>query len=290
MKVVLFCGGFGMRLRDYAENVPKPLVPIGTRPILWHVMKYYAHFGHTDFILALGWRADAIKNYFLNYYAEPPVHPSRTNGEPRPSGSRAIPLALDHCITNSADTDVPDWNITFVDTGTQANVGQRLMAVREHLKNEEVFLANYADGLSDLHLPHLIKEFEKRDSTAAFLAVHPQQSWHVVSMDGEGIVNKVQPISDCNTWMNGGFFVLRNDIFEYMEEGDELVMQPFQRLIDRRQLFGLKYNGFWSCMDTFKDKQSFEDMIARGITPWEVWNNGSVAPESEPTPPVAEPA
>ena len=110
-------------------------------------------------------------------------------------------------------------------------------------------------------------------------------------MDGEGIVNKVQPISDCNTWMNGGFFVLRNDIFEYMEEGDELVMQPFQRLIDRRQLFGLKYNGFWSCMDTFKDKQSFEDMIARGITPWEVWNNGSTPPTKvESTPPIAEPA
>jgi glucose-1-phosphate cytidylyltransferase len=273
MKVVLFCGGFGMRLREYAENIPKPLVNIGSRPILWHVMKYYAHFGHTDFVLCLGWKADAIKDYFLTYQ-------ERLTNERLLDGNGHRDLSC---------SDVPDWNITFVDTGTTANVGQRLMAVREYLEGEEVFLANYADGLSDLHLPHLVEQLKKQEATAAFLAVHPQQSWHVVSMDGDGIVENVQPISDCNTWMNGGFFVLRNDIFEYMEAGDELVMQPFQRLIERRQLFGLKYNGFWSCMDTFKDKQSFEDMIARGITPWEVWNARPAAKKDGIVlPPVAE--
>ncbi len=163
--------------------------------------------------------------------------------------------------------------MTFVDTGLDANVGQRLMAVRSIVEGEESFLANYADGLSDVPLLQLIKQFQDREATAAFLAVHPQQSWHVVNMDGDGIVGDVQPISDSSTWMNGGFFVLRNKIFDYIEEGEELVDRPFQRLIARRELYGMKYDGFWSCMDTFKDKQRLEDLVARGETPWEVWKS-----------------
>ena len=259
MKVVLFCGGFGMRLREHAENVPKPVVKIGDWPILFHLMKYYAYWGHKDFILCLGWKGEAIKNYFR----------ACTD-----CSFNQFVMSGDHSGVLHGDLD--DWRITFVETGLDANVGQRLRAVRPYLAGEEVFLANYADGLSDLPLPMLIDYFHQRQATAAFVAVRPQDSWHTVDVQADGAVRDVQPISACDTWMNGGFFVLHERIFDCMQAGEELVLQPFRRLIDKRELFALKYSGFWSCMDTFKDKQRLEDMVARNETPWEVWNEPAI--------------
>jgi glucose-1-phosphate cytidylyltransferase len=273
MKVVLFCGGLGMRLREHAENIPKPLVSIDQRPILWNVMQYYAHWGHKDFILCLGWKGEAIKNYFLNYN-------QCAANDLELSGSAKL---------NQLGNGIHDWNITFVDTGVEANVGQRLMAVRSFLDEDEVFLANYSDGLSDLPLPQMIRFFHDRDATAAFIAVRPHQSWHAVDMSSDGAVQDVQPISDSGKWMNGGFFVLHERIFDFMEEGDELVEEPFRRLMDRRQLFALKYDGFWSCMDTYKDKQRLEDMVARGDTPWQVWNGPPAIQADELLDGAAEP-
>src|SRR5262245_31218032 len=255
MKVVLFCGGLGMRLREHSENIPKPLVNVGHRPVLWNVMKYYAHYGHKDFILCLGWRGDAIKDYFLRY------NECLTNDFVISEGGKVEVLK----------SDIHDWRITFVDTGNSSNIVQRLMAVRQHLEGEETFLANYTDGLSDLPLPRLIQNFNEHQATAAFLAVRPQQSWHSVDVRGDGRVIDIQAIGDRDTWMNGGFFVLHRRIFDVMNPGEELVMEPFQRLIARDELCALKYDGFWSCMDTFKDKQHLDDMVARGNTPWEVW-------------------
>jgi glucose-1-phosphate cytidylyltransferase len=273
MKVVLFCGGQGMRLREHSENIPKPLVSIDQRPILWNVMQYYAHWGHKDFILCLGWKAEAIKDYFRNY------KPSDSNGHAAPGNGKAAQLT----------SDVQDWNITFVDTGIQANVGERLMAVRPHIDPGEVFLANYTDGLTDLPLPRMISFFHDRDATATFIAVRPHQSWHAVDMSSDGAVQDVQPISNCEKWMNGGFFVLHERIFDFMEPGDELVEEPFRRLIDRQQLFALKYDGFWSCMDTYKDKQRLEDMVARGDTPWQLWNKPPATQTHELPDGAAEP-
>jgi glucose-1-phosphate cytidylyltransferase len=257
MKVVLFCGGFGMRLREHSENIPKPLVAVDHRPILWNVMKYYAHWGHKDFILCLGWKGEVIKDYFLNY-------DERLSNDFVLSGGGRV---------NLLHSDIRDWRITFADTGVDANVGQRLQAVRPHLQGEEVFLANYADGLSDLPLPRLIRSFQERRATAAFVAVRPQQSWHTVDIAGNGIVQDIQPVSDCGMWMNGGFFVLHERIFDFMEEHNELVEEPFRRLIARQELLAMKYDGFWTCMDTYKDKQRLEDMVARGDTPWQVWKD-----------------
>jgi glucose-1-phosphate cytidylyltransferase len=256
MKVVLFCGGLGMRLREYSENTPKPLVHIGSRPVLWQVMKYYAHYGHKDFILCLGWKGEAIKEYFLNY-----------------SECSSNDFVMEAGNVNLLHSDIHDWKITFVDTGVHANIGQRLMAVRPHLKGEESFLANYTDGLTDFPLPNLIRYFHDRQATASFLAVRPQQSWHSVQFGDDGAVTDVQLIGESDTWMNGGFFVLSQRIFDYIEEGDDLVLDPFQRLIAEGELYGMKYDGFWSCMDTYKDKQRFEDLVARGQTPWEVWKH-----------------
>jgi glucose-1-phosphate cytidylyltransferase len=255
VKVVLFCGGKGVRLRTAGSDLPKPMVRVGYRPILWHVMKYYAHFGHKDFILCLGHRADAIKKYFLNY------DEALTNDF---TISRGQGLRL-------FNEDIKDWNITFVDTGLNSNIGQRLRAVRHLLQGEEIFLANYSDGLTDLHLPSMVDELTRSTATGAFLCIRPVQSFHIVTLGEEGRVRSIEPITNSEVWINGGYFVFRTAIFDAMKEGEELVQQPFARLIEQQRLLAYRYTGFWQCMDTFKDKQALEAMHAEGRAAWQVW-------------------
>ena len=245
-----------MRLREYSENIPKPMVQLGYRPLLWNIMKYYAHFGHKDFILCLGYKGDYIKRYFVEY--EEYV----SNDFVLNKGSRNIELL---------HSDLDDWNITFVDTGMTSNVGQRLKQVEPFLEGEEMFLANYSDGLSDLPLNEMIDEIKEIDRVGSFLAYQPTQSFHVVDMGGNGDVKSISHIGDSGLWINAGFFVFKKEIFDYIGEGEELVVEPFQRLIKERQLHGYKYDGFWAALDTFKDKQLFDDLYAAGQTPWKVW-------------------
>lgn len=256
MKVVLFCGGFGMRLRDYSQSIPKPMVTIGYRPILWHIMKYYAHFGHKDFILCLGWQADVIKQYFLNY------EECISNDFVLSEGGRSVDLL---------SSDIDDWNITFADTGTSSNIGQRLLAVEKYLGDDETFLANYADGLSDLHLPQLIDFHRQNDAVASLLSVKPAQSFHTVSTVADGRVSAITSIEDAGVWINAGFFVLQREVFRYIRAGEELVCEPFDRLIEEERLYCMQHEGFFGCMDTFKEKQMLDDMYTRGDTPWELW-------------------
>jgi glucose-1-phosphate cytidylyltransferase len=256
MKVVLFCGGLGMRLREYSESIPKPMVNIGYRPILWHVMKYYAYYGHKDFILCLGYRADVIKNYFLNY------DECLSNNFVLSKGCKELQLL---------NSDIHDWTITFVDTGLTSNIGQRLKAVEKYLEGEDVFLANYTDGLIDLHLPDAIEHFLSHKKIASFVSVKPTHSFHVVSLKNDVEVTAIQHIRRSGIWINGGYFIFRNEIFKYMKDGEELVNEPFQRLIEKQELITYKYDGFWVSMDTFKDKQMLDDLYARGESPWEVW-------------------
>ncbi len=259
MKVVLFCGGLGMRLRDYSESIPKPMVPVGYRPILWHVMRYYAHFGHKDFVLCLGYKADVIKQYFLNY------DETISNDFVLSGGGKNVDLLA---------SDIQDWNITFVDTGLNSNIGMRLKAVQPFLKDEEMFLANYSDGVSDLPLPAMIDFFRRREGVACFAGVAPTQSFHLVSVEDGGRVSSIRHVKDVGMRVNGGFFVFRREIFEWVRPGEELVQEPFQRLAAAGKLLSYAHDGFWACMDTFKDKQLLEDMYARGHVPWEVWKNG----------------
>lgn len=257
MKVVLFCGGLGLRMREYSEAVPKPMVPIGYRPILWHVMKYYAHFGHKDFILCLGYKADVIKNYFRNY------DECVSNDFVLSGGGRHLELLT---------SDIDDWRITFVDTGLSSNIGQRLKAVEKHLQNEEIFLANYTDGLSDLDLTALVEHFSRSGKLACFVSVKPRASFHMIDVDAEGIVKSIEHITKSGARINGGFFVFRREIFEFIKEGEELVEEPFRRLIAKGELVSYTHNSFWACMDTFKERQELEDLYSRGNAPWTVWN------------------
>jgi glucose-1-phosphate cytidylyltransferase len=258
MKVVLFCGGMGMRMREYSESVPKPMVPIGYRPILWHVMKYYAHYGHKDFILCLGYKADVIKNYFRNY------DECVSNDFVLSGGGKNLELL---------SSDIDDWRITFVDTGLTSNIGMRFKAVEKHLRDEEIFLANYTDGLSDVNLNELVGKFRKSNSLACFVSVKPRASFHMISVDGEGIVQSIEHITQSGARINGGFFLFRREVFRYVKEGEELVEQPFRRLITEGRLLSHPHNGFWACMDTFKELQELEDLYSRGKAPWTVWNS-----------------
>jgi glucose-1-phosphate cytidylyltransferase len=257
MKVVLFCGGEGMRLRGYSEDVPKPMVTIGSRPVLWHVMKYYAHFGHKDFILCLGYKANAIKNYFLEY------EESVSNDFVFSQGGRTLEFT---------QRDIDDWKITFVDTGLRATIADRLRAVEPHLNGDDMFLANYSDGLTNFYLPKMIQEFSRRDCYASFLSVQPRSSsLDTVVSDECGVVHAIKSMTDANIWVNGGYFVLRKEIFRYIHPGEELIYEPFQRLISEGRVWSQRYEGFWQCMDTFRDKQLLDQMEASGAPPWYLW-------------------
>ncbi len=262
MKVVLFCGGQGMRLREYSETIPKPMVTLGYRPILWHVMRYYAHFGHRDFILCLGHRADVIKKYFRTY------DESLSNDFVLTAGGRNVQML---------GTDIEDWRITFVDTGLNSSIGERLVAVRSHLEGEEMFLANYADGVSDLHLPTYLDWFRKSGKVGAFLAVPPSGSFHVVQIGTGGLVREVRHVSASDVKINGGFFAFRREIFDYIKPGEELVNGPFLRLIEQQQLVAYPHQGFWACMDTFKEKQALDELCLSGKAPWELWRKNGTA-------------
>jgi glucose-1-phosphate cytidylyltransferase len=266
MKVVIFCGGLGMRLREAGEDIPKPMVPIGNRPILWHLMKYYAHYGHTDFILCLGYRAEAIKKFFLTY------EETSSNDFVLTNGGRDVELM---------NCDISDWRITFADTGVNANIGQRLMAVRRYLNGEEMFLANYADGLTDMHLPSLLERFKAGGKIANFVSVRPNLSFHAVSTGANGVVHDIKPVMETNLRVNGGFFLFKKEIFDYMRAGEELVQEPFRRLIEADQLLAYEYDGFTASMDTFKDKQHFDELYAKGRAPWEVWRKDATPFETE---------
>ncbi|MEZ5499028.1 MAG: sugar phosphate nucleotidyltransferase [Steroidobacteraceae bacterium] len=256
MKVVLFCGGLGTRLREHSDTIPKPLVPIGTRPIIWHLMRYYAHFGHKDFILCLGYRGDLIREYFLQYSEY--VSNDFTMSE----GGRRLQLH---------SSDIHDWRITFVDTGMHSNIGQRLLRVRSYLRDEPAFLANYSDGLGDIALDKMIADFGGKDAVASFASVQPQQTFHLVDATNDGHVRNIRPMQGNGSYLNGGYFILRQSIFDYLHEGEELVEEPFQRLISERKLITWHHDGFWQPMDTFKDKVAYDRMEARGECPWMLW-------------------
>jgi glucose-1-phosphate cytidylyltransferase len=272
MKVVIFCGGLGMRIRADHQSLPKPMVPIGSRPVLWHVMRYYAHFGHTDFILCLGYGAEAVKEYFLDY------RETTSNDFVLRKGGEHIDLLK---------TDISEWNISFIDTGIDTPIGERLRRVRPHLEDDEIFLANYGDVLTDAPMNDLISEFIRSRSVAQLLAVKPQDSFHVVEISGQNMVTGLTPVGTMSMRINGGYFVLRQGIFDYLEEGEDLVMDAYPRAAADGRLRAVLYDGFWAPMDTVKEHTALEDMYRRGISPWALWRDRLVR-EIPPIVPVPD--
>jgi glucose-1-phosphate cytidylyltransferase len=256
MKVVLFCGGLGMRMRDGVTNAPKPMAMIGDRPLMWHVMRYYAHYGHRDFVLCLGYGASAVKDFFLNY---------------NETGSNDFVLDGSGQV-ELFNTDISDWRITFVDTGLHSEIGERLRRVRRFVDGDEMFLANYADTFTDAPLPDMISRFAASDAVASLLAVPLQSSHHVVDVDDSGVITQVKPVRELLQWENGGYFVLRPEIFDYLDEGEDLVGDAIPRLVQERRVLASSYKGFWMSADTVKERAQLEDMYHRGNCPWMVWD------------------
>jgi glucose-1-phosphate cytidylyltransferase len=258
MKVVIFCGGKGLRLRDFSEAIPKPMVPVGPRPIIWHTMKYFAHHGHKEFILALGHKADVIKDFFLTYVE------AMSNDFVLTNGGRTVTLL---------SSDIDDWKITFVDTGIESNVGERLVRVRDHVAVDEMFLCAYADCLTDAPLDKMIDRLKRSDKLMSFIAVKPSSSFHAVQYDPAGEIVSIKPADQLGLYINGGYWVMRREVFDYIRPGEEMVEQPMQRLIQAKKLVAYRYDGFWTCMDTFKEKMMLDDMVNSGKAQWQVWAN-----------------
>jgi glucose-1-phosphate cytidylyltransferase len=238
VKVVIFCGGKGMRLETgtLSERLPKPMASIGGRPLLWHLMKYYAHYGHTEFVLLLGYRGSAIKDYF-------------TRAEFAEAG----------------------WEIDFVDTGLESSIGERLAHARERIGDREVFLASYGDTLTDAPLPLLIEAHAASGKIASLLAARPNYTFNVINADEQHLVTSFADVAQSGMWINGGFFVLRREVFDYLREGEDLP-EALNRLIADRQLLAYEYEGFWAPMDTLKDRERLESLVRDGAGTWQVWN------------------
>ena len=258
MKVVLFCGGRGIRLREHTEAVPKPMVTIGYRPILWHVMRYYAHYGHRDFILCLGYRADAIKDYFLNY------REAVSNDFVLSDGGRRIELL---------GSDIADWRITFADTGLDTTIGERLRRVRHLLAGEDMFLANYGDIVTDAPLDRLIDEFRASDAVASLLSVQPSYSFHVVDAADDGQVRGLHSVADADLRINGGGYIFRSGIFDALQAGEDLVDEPLGRLAAAGRVIANRHDGFWVTLDTLKDLEVLQSLEAASAAPWAVWRS-----------------
>lgn len=255
MKVVLFCGGMGFRIRDNVLDTPKPMIQVGDRPILFHIMKYYASFGHKDFVLCLGFKGQLIKEYFLQY------RDAIREDFVLSNGGRDIEIL---------HNDIEDWRITFVDTGLHSNIGQRLKRVQRYIGDDEYFLANYADVLTDASLPAMIEHLKARNKIASFLCVRPRYTFHVVTLDGDHTVSSIDHVSESNIWINGGYFVFSRDVFDYVRADEDLVAEPFNRLVRDGHLLAFQHEGFWAPMDTLKDHQVLQSMFETGCRPWEV--------------------
>jgi len=261
MKVVLFCGGYGMRMRNTSDGgMPKPMQLVGPRPLIWHVMRYYAHFGHKKFILCLGYGASHIKNYFL-------TDPEATSND----------LVM-HCgRVELMQSDISDWSITFVDTGLESAIGERLRRVRHFLDGDEYFLANYADVLTDAPLDHMIEKFHESGAAASMMVVPPQSSFHCVELKANGEVKDIVPISELSVGVNGGYFVLSQEIFDFLPPGGDLVADACTALAGKGRLFGYRYEGFWKPADTFKERAELDAGYNQGKRPWMVWEAAAEA-------------
>ena len=246
MKVVILCGGKGTRFREYPEEIPKPLAPVGNKPILWHIMKTYAHYGYKDFVLCLGYKGDMIKKFFLE--------------EEWRASDFTINLRNKQKETHRSEEE--DWNITFADTGAETNTGGRLKRIEKYVPAGEDFFATYGDGLANISIPELLEFHKKNGKTATITCLKPYSQFGIVETD-DSLVTSFKEKPRLDYWINGGFFVFKKEIFSYIDDNDILEKRPFETLAAKKEIAAYKLEGFWQCMDTFKDYQSFNDLCEK---------------------------
>lgn len=258
MKVVLFCGGYGMRMRDGVSDLPKPMHQVGPRPLIWHVMRYYAHFGHTDFVLCLGYGAHHIKDFFLHY-----------------DETASNDFVLNGNEVELLGSDIKDWRITFVHTGLDSAIGERLRRVRPFVQNEEMFLANYADVLTDAPLDDMVAQFAASDAIGGLMAVPPQSAFHCVQVDEDGRLGSISTLQELPLWENGGYMIFRPEIFDYLSEGCDLIGDVCTPLARQGRMMGYRHKGFWQPADTVKERIALEAGYQAGNRPWMLWDGPS---------------
>lgn len=255
MKVVILCGGMGTRLREYTENIPKPLVEVGGKPILWHIMKLYSSFGFNDFILCLGYKGDMIKQYFMDY---------------KSWKNKDFTLHLDKKgHVEEHDHPEEDWKITFVDTGLETNTGGRIKKIQKYI-SEDTFFATYGDGLANINLNDLFQHHQQKQKIGTITCVQPLSQFGVIEINEDGSISHFKEKPPLGHWVNGGFFVFNKEIFNYIDENCVLEKEPFERLSREGKLGAYKFNEFWKCMDTFKDSQDLNTLWKNGNAPWTI--------------------
>ncbi len=258
MKVVVLCGGLGTRLREETEFRPKPLVEIGGRPILWHLMKLYAHYGFHEFVLCLGYRGNMIKDYFLNYEAM--------------NNDFSICLGQKSAIQYHGRHNEQNFLVTMADTGLNSMTGGRLKRVQPYL-NEERFMMTYGDGLADLDIAKLLEFHLSHGRLATVTTVRPVGRFGTVDVDGGGHVLRFAEKIRSDGWVSAGFFVFERGVFDYLEGGDGCILEraPLERLSADGQLMGYRHDGFFVGMDTFRDHEYLNQLWASNRAPWKMW-------------------
>ena len=257
MKVVILAGGLGTRLREETEFRPKPMVPVGDRPVLWHIMKTYAHYGHKEFIICLGYKGEVIKDYFRNYHWNTSDVTLRLGAHPE--------------IKYHNEHDEEDWEVTLIDTGQATQTGGRLKRALPFI-DDETFLLTYGDGLIDSDINESIAYHQSRESIATITAVSPAGRFGDLEME-DGVVTSFMEKPDSDTHLiNGGYFVLNRGIGEYLtDDACVLEQEPLVRIVQERKMSAYLHSGFWQCMDTFREQQMLTRMWESGDAPWKVW-------------------
>ncbi len=259
MKVVILCGGQGTRLREETEYRPKPMVEVGGRPILWHIMKSYAHYGHAQFVLCLGYKGNIIKEYFLNYEAM--------------NSDITLTLGQLRAIAYHDQHREQEFAVTLADTGQNTMTGGRLSRVKKYVGKDDLFLLTYGDGLSDVNIADVIAFHRMHGKKATLTTVRPMSRYGIVDINGSGAVQQFNEKPSLDSWINAGFFVFHRSVLDYLDGGDECVLErkPLERLAAEGQLMAYRHEGFFYAMDTYREYQYLNELWNTGASPWKVW-------------------
>lgn len=256
MKTVILCGGRGTRLGEHGASLPKALIEIGGQPVLWHLLKIYAHYGFDDFVLCLGFLGDKIKRFFVEQqWLSADFTLEKNSNQPLLINSKTL----------------ENWRITFAETGLETNTGGRLKQVQKYLADEEMFFVTYGDGLANVNLSELVEFHKSHGRIATLSAVHPHSNFGIMKLDDRNFVTEFQEKPVMREWINGGFFVFNREIFDYLDENSVLEREPLERLAQENQLVAFPHTGFWKCVDTFKDNLEFNQLWNEGKADWKVW-------------------
>jgi glucose-1-phosphate cytidylyltransferase len=260
VKTIILCGGYGTRIRDVSDNLPKPMIPVGRYPILWHLMKYYASFDHKDFILCLGFKGQVIKEFFLNYEAQ--------------TRDCTVRLGAQRSIEFHTDHEEMDWRVTLADTGTDAMTGARLRKVRHYVADDENFMLTYGDGLGNVDLDQALAFHKNHGRILTVTGVRPPGRFGELMNSPEGLVTEFNEKPQATGGrISGGFFICRRDIFDYLDEREDLVfeLEPMRKLVKDAQMMMYQHEGFWQPMDTYRDYAYLNGLVTNGEAPWIRW-------------------